>query len=305
MNYFLPRLNQKGIFMDNQLGGIGTRGPGERKLEYDRRRLRDKIAQLNVELEKIKTRRKTQRIQRKKDTLRPLYSVALVGYTNAGKSTLLNKLSSTGTLTAKHGAEVYADDKLFATLDPSTRRIQLESGKELLVTDTVGFINKLPHQLVASFRSTLEEILEASVLLHVIDASNPDLALHEKVVELTLSELGASEIPLIKVYNKTDLVHANQLACLNDGRNSFFISAKTGGGVDKLLDKIDKVLYTQKKTGFISIEYNQPKLTDYVFSNSKVLSKTYKEKYIRLKIEAEKPVWNNIQKRLKNPGGAG
>ncbi|MBU0952050.1 MAG: GTPase HflX, partial [Elusimicrobia bacterium] len=225
MNYFLPRLNQKGIWLDNQSGGIGTRGPGERKLEYDRRYLRDKISQLKKELEKVKMHRKVQRIQRKNEGIQ---TIALVGYTNSGKSTLLNKL--TDLLMKSKEDAVYADNKLFATLDPTTRRLILESGKELLITDTVGFINKLPHQLVASFRSTLEEILEATCLAHIIDASNPDHISQEKVVFDTLKELGAGEIPMIKVYNKIDLIHPNCVDALKNDKNSLFISAKNGAG---------------------------------------------------------------------------
>ena len=295
MNYFLPRLNQKGIWLDNQSGGIGTRGPGERKLEYDRRYLRDKISQLKKELEKVKMHRKVQRIQRKNEGIQ---TIALVGYTNSGKSTLLNKL--TDLLMKSKEDAVYADNKLFATLDPTTRRLILESGKELLITDTVGFINKLPHQLVASFRSTLEEILEATCLAHIIDASNPDHISQEKVVFDTLKELGAGEIPMIKVYNKIDLIHPNCVDALKNDKNSLFISAKNGAGFDELLDKIDKVLYTQKTTGTVSINYNQPKLVDFVFSNTKILEKSYHGAEMKLKIQTDELTWNKIQKQLKN-----
>ncbi|MFH0807325.1 MAG: GTPase HflX [Elusimicrobiota bacterium] len=295
MNYFLPRLNQKGIWLDNQSGGIGTRGPGERKLEYDRRYLRDKISQLKKELEKVKMHRKVQRIQRKNEGIQ---TIALVGYTNSGKSTLLNKL--TDLLMKSKEDAVYADNKLFATLDPTTRRLILESGKELLITDTVGFINKLPHQLVASFRSTLEEILEANCLMHIIDASNPDHISQEKVVFDTLKELGAGEIPMIKVYNKIDLIHPNCVDALKNDKNSLFISAKNGAGFDELLDKIDKVLYTQKTTGTVSINYNQPKLVDFVFSNTKILEKSYHGAEMKLKIQTDELTWNKIQKQLKN-----
>ena len=295
MNYFLPRLNQKGIWLDNQSGGIGTRGPGERKLEYDRRYLRDKISQFKKDLEKVKMRRKIQRSQRKNDRIQ---TIALVGYTNSGKSTLLNQL--TNLLMENNQAPVYADDKLFATLDPTTRRIVLKTEKEVLITDTVGFINKLPHQLVASFRSTLEEISEATCLLHIIDASNPDHIYQEKVVFDTLKELGACEVPVIKVYNKIDLVHSNYINLLKDKENALFISAKNGSGFDELLDKIDKVLYTQKITGFVTINYNRPKLVDFVFSYAKILEKYYCGAEMKLKIQTNELTWNKIRKQLDN-----
>ncbi len=240
LNYLLPRLTGHGAAMSRLGGGIGTRGPGETKLETDRRRIHQRIHALEQSLERVRGGRTTQRRQRQAV---PLATIALVGYTNAGKSTLFNRLT---------GAGVLADSKMFATLDPTVRHIALPSKRRALVSDTVGFIRNLPTTLVRAFRATLEEVVEAELLLHVVDASSPEASHHTAHVLSTLMEIGASETPQILVLNKTDLIPgepdtaALARRILGDPEHqpagAVAISAATGAGFDDLLQKIDEVL---------------------------------------------------------------
>lgn len=195
LKYLLPRLGGKGTALMQQKGGIGLRGPGETKLEYDKRRLRLRISKLEKEIDTVKAGRELRRQRRSQI---PLPQIALVGYTNAGKSTLLNALTRT--------QSVYADDKLFATLDPTTRRVRMPSGGEMLFTDTVGFIQKLPHSLVTSFRATLEETAFADVILHIQDASSRKRTAQAQTVCRIITDLQAQHIPVIDVFNKADLL---------------------------------------------------------------------------------------------------
>ncbi len=217
LNYLLPRLTGQGAALSRLGGGIGTRGPGETKLETDRRRIRKRIADLRRELQKIK---QTRSLQRQNRESREVPVVALVGYTNAGKSTLLQALT---------GSEVYVADQLFATLDPTIRRWDLTDGRWVYLTDTVGFIRKLPHTLVAAFQATLEEVVYADLLLHVIDASHPQSREQKEAVEQVLKEIGATQ-PLIAVYNKVDLV--DHLLEVREPDQA--VSAKTGYNLERL-----------------------------------------------------------------------
>lgn len=215
-------------------GGIGTRGPGETKLEVDRRRIHDRIGQLKAELSDVKRHREVVRKQREKNfTL----TAAIVGYTNAGKSTLLNKLT---------GAGILAEDKLFATLDPTTRGLKLPSGQEILLTDTVGFIRKLPHHLIEAFRSTLEEARYSDILLHVVDCSNPQMEEQIYVVYETLRQLEVGDKTIITVFNKTDRLETP--AVLKDLHSDYQvqISAKTGAGLQELTDILEMILRNRK-----------------------------------------------------------
>ncbi|MDF2943427.1 MAG: hflX [Herbinix sp.] len=215
-------------------GGIGTKGPGEKKLEMDRRLVKDRINQLRQELEEVKQNRETARNLRSRNRI-PV--IAIVGYTNAGKSTLLNYLTHAGVL---------EENKLFATLDPTTRNLTLESGQQILVTDTVGFIRKLPHHLVESFRSTLEEAKYSDIILHVVDSSNPDVDRQMHIVYETLNNLGIQDKIIITAFNKQDKLESDQV--LKDFKADYTIkiSAKTGMEVDNLLNVIEKVLNERK-----------------------------------------------------------
>ena len=211
-------------------GGIGTRGPGEKKLEVDRRLIHSRIGQLKSELKDVMMHREVTRRRRGKNQV-PV--VALVGYTNAGKSTLFNYLTNAGVL---------EEDKLFATLDPATRTIELEDGQQILLTDTVGFIHKLPHHLIEAFRSTLEEAKYADIILHIVDVSNPQFELHMHVVYETLKELGITDKPIITVFNKIDLLENEEVLKDTKAEATIQISAKTGRNVDELLNCISKKL---------------------------------------------------------------
>lgn len=259
--YRLPRLSHAWGHLERQaggasgrsgsVGGVGLRGPGETQLEVDKREIRTRIAFLKKEIEKVSDHRKRYRAQRKRAQI-PV--VALVGYTNAGKSTLLNALSN---------ADVYVADQLFATLDPTTRRMMLPGTHLCLFTDTVGFIQKLPTQLVAAFHSTLEEINEADLLLHIIDASHVNAAAQFESVQSTLAEIKADNIPVINVFNKSDLLEdpteARQLLSETDP-DSFLISAKTGQGLDDLKLGIMKRLFEQMIPVKVRLPYTEGSL---------------------------------------------
>ena len=247
LKYLLPRLSGRGAAMMQQKGGIGMRGPGERKLEYDRRRLRLRISRLEKEIEAVKAGRSLRR-QRRAQV--PLPQIALVGYTNAGKSTLLNALTQ--------NQSVYADDKLFATLDPTTRRVHMPSGGEMLFTDTVGFIQKLPHSLVTSFRATLEETSFADVILHVQDAASPNRREQEATVLQIITDLKAENIPLIPVFNKTDLLSPGRLERLRAQHpQAVFVSALEEANLTALLRRVEQAASYKWKVHTLTLRTDQ------------------------------------------------
>ena len=227
LRYRLPRLRGRGNQLSQQGAGIGTRGPGETQLEVDRRRILSKVAKLERDLERLAKNRATQRKGRRRSAMP---TVALVGYTNAGKSTLLNRITD---------AEVLVEDRLFSTLDPTTRRLRLAGGEIVLISDTVGFVQRLPHQLVESFSSTLEEVVDAQLLLHVVDASSPDAEQQIDAVRRVLSEIGAAEVPELLVLNKSDAAAPGDVKeLLGPHSDAVVVSAATGDGVNVLLDTV-------------------------------------------------------------------
>jgi GTP-binding protein HflX len=232
LQHILPRLTRFWTHLSRQKGGIGMRGDGESQLEADRRRIQQRITRLRNDLKEVKHIRATQRQGRQRKQW-PL--VSIVGYTNAGKSTLLNTLT---------GSEVLAEDKLFATLDPTTRRLRLDTNQNVLLSDTVGFIRKLPHQLVESFKATLEEVVEADLLLHVVDVSHAAAAEQIESVNVVLQEIGAEDKPTLMVFNKLDLLPARngQLHWLREHDHAVAASAKTGAGMDELKAELGAML---------------------------------------------------------------
>ena len=266
--YLLPRLTGMWTHLVRQTASsspIGTRGPGETQLETDRRHIRRRISKLEEELEEVRRVRATQRRKREKNGM-PV--VSLVGYTNAGKSTLLNYLTLAG---------IQANDRLFDTLDTTTRRLRINDNQEVLLTDTVGFIRKLPHHLVEAFKATLEELAFADVLLHVIDASNPSWREQAEVVESLITQLDADKTPRINVYNKCDLVRDELLP--RDDR-SVRISALTGEGTDELLRVIGEIVDKGKKRVVLHIPYDKSGLLDQLHRDSQMISTNFLDNYI-------------------------
>ncbi len=252
-------------------GGIGTRGPGESKLEIDRRRIHDRIGQLKAELEEVKRHREVSRQQRERSHM---LRAAIVGYTNAGKSTLLNRLTDAGIL---------AEDKLFATLDPTTRNLKLPDGQEILLTDTVGFIRKLPHHLVEAFKSTLEEAKYCDIILHVVDCSNPQMDMQMYVVYDTLKQLGVEDKEYITLFNKIDRAEKEQV--LRDFRSDhqLKISAKTGEGLDELLELLGAILRSRKVYLERTYPYAQAGRIQLIRKYGELLSEEYGEDGIAVK----------------------
>ena len=287
-NYALSRLGGKGGSMDQQRGMIGGRGSGEKKLEYDKRELRVKISELEKEIDSIREERHTQR--GKRDSV-PMPQVSIVGYTNAGKSTLLNRLTGD-----RHG--IYADDKLFATLDPSTKRVRLPSGGWALFTDTVGFIQKLPHDLIAAFRATLEEIRYSDLILHVHDLSSPEAKNQHEAVKATLEELGVKGIPVLNVFNKTDAVKDPALAAWAPERlRPLFVSALTGKGVDGLLAGCEKALSLRWGEYELTVPAGSKGLIKEVYSCCLVKAADYGEEGVLLKFKATPENYARLAKK--------
>lgn len=278
LKYNLPRLGGQGLILSRLGGGIGTRGPGETKLEMDRRRIHSRIHELEEKIEKLKQQRQLHRKQRSHSKLA---SAALVGYTNAGKSTILNALSD---------AEVLAEDKLFATLDPTTRLVNLAENQQILLTDTVGFIQKLPHTLVSAFQATLEETTEADLLIHVVDASEPNYELQIKAVVNVLEEIGAKEKPAIFVFNKADRLvtddgtRFDRLRMLN-GREGVVISAKNPADLQQLKEKIAESFKQGRVTMKLCIPYADGSMVTRLHDVGRVLSTNYDEKGTIVEVE--------------------
>lgn len=288
LNYLLPRLTGRGTELSRLGGGIGTRGPGETKLEVDRRRLRKRIGELKKEIEEIRKHRHLHRKARKNI---PLPVVTMVGYTNAGKSTLLNVLTAAGVL---------AMDKLFATLDPTTRRVKLPRGGQFLLTDTVGFIQKLPHHLVAAFRATLEEVLEADLLLHIVDAAHPQAEQQMIAVQDVLSQLEAEHLPQLVVFNKMDLpgAHPAYNVLSHQYPQHVAVSAAKAKGIDVLLDKIEEILHRENEQLDMLIPFTEAQLLHVIRQYGKLEREEYLPEGIRVRGVLPRAWANKIQQQL-------
>jgi len=263
LHYLLPRLTGKGKSLMQQVGGIGVRGPGEKKLEVDRRRIKDRIAHLELEIESVSRHR---HIQREKRQNVPLAVVSLIGYTNSGKSTLLNTLTKAGVL---------VEDKLFATLDPTIRRVSFPNKQKALFVDTVGFIRKLPHQIIASFRATLEEVVDSDLLLNIIDCSSPYMKHQMTSVDNVLHELKIEDRLRLNVYNKIDLVKDKALIrnILKKDKESVAISAKRGMGIDILLDKVGEILTRDLVLLEYKVPYTRADIVNIIYKKGRVIGR--------------------------------
>ena len=300
LNYLLPRLAGRGVEMSRLGGGIGTRGPGETQLETDRRRIFRRLRKIEQDLERVRAGRSVHRRQRESI---PIATVALVGYTNAGKSTLFNRLT---------GAGVLADDRLFATLDPTVRAILLPSRRKALLSDTVGFIRNLPTTLIKAFRATLEEVSEAAMVLHVVDVSSPEATRHTSQVFKVLHEIGAASIPHLMVLNKTDLLPdsgdgsdalVRRITGHAEGETSpraVAISARTGAGIDALLEAIDELIPADPlaRTVFrfplrAGAEIHQ------VHERARVVRVQYTDRYCEIEAEAPESLRHRLRRYIQ------
>lgn len=263
-------------------GGIGTRGPGEKKIEMDRRLIRDRISQLNKELEDVKCHREVTRQQRSRTCSTV---VAIVGYTNAGKSTLLNTLTDAGVL---------SENKLFATLDPTTRNLILPSKEQVLITDTVGFIRKLPHNLIDAFRSTLEEAKYADIIIHVVDSSNPDMDKQMAIVYETLSNLGVEDKPIITLFNKSDILDEKPLLKDFKADTTIQASAKTGEGLEELKEVIEELLREKKIYVERCYSFSEAGKIQIIRKYGQLISEEYTENGIEVKAFVPMEVYSQV-----------
>ncbi len=290
LQYLLPRLTRQWTHLSKQYGGIGTKGPGETQIETDRRMVRARISHLKEKLERIGRQRTTQRKGREKHT-----RAAMVGYTNVGKSTLLNTLS---------GSDVFVENRLFATLDPTTRLVPLMQGVEILVTDTVGFIRKLPHHLVASFKSTLEEITEADLLLHIADISSRVFEHQIKIVQETLHDLGCSTKPTLMVFNKIDRLADRGILrdVTKEFPNSVFISATRGINLAGLKNEIFGLLDKEFVEKVFTISQEHQKVISYLYSVGEIREKTYQDNSVILKVRIPKKDLERLEQIVSSEG---
>lgn len=282
LQYTLPRLTRAWTHLSKQYGGIGTKGPGETQIETDRRIIRDRIAKLKDKLDKIESQQRTKSSGRE-----DFIKASMVGYTNAGKSTLINLLT---------GAGVLAENKLFATLDSTTRSFEIEQDKKILISDTVGFIRKLPHHLVASFKSTLNVVRDADLILHVIDVSHPSFEDHIDVVDDTMKELGADKKTQIRIFNKVDLItdKTKMDYVLNKFDNAILISAQKGINITKLRDKLLKIYEENFIEHVVKLKNHHSKLVSQIHSLAEVVDVKYEDDVIIMKFRANKPTVNKI-----------
>jgi GTPase len=291
LQYMLPRLAGRGREMSQLGGGIGTRGPGETQLETDRRKIYRRIRHVEEQLGNVR-RIRTQQRQRRESA--PIATVALVGYTNAGKSTLFNALTRAGVLESA---------RMFATLDPTLRHIVLPSKREALLSDTVGFIRNLPHTLVSAFRATLEEVQRASLLLHVADVTSPVAEEQQEQVEVVLRELESQDKPRLLVMNKVDLLPEKKRESLRDSDNVVHVSAAKGIGLDLLLAAIDaKILEDPVQRVRLRVPQSEGKALALLDAKSRVLSRTYRDGYVEMDVEAAESVLRKVKAFVAKEG---
>jgi GTP-binding protein HflX len=287
LSYLLPRLVGKGIMLSRLGGGIGTRGPGETKLEVDRRRIRDRIAKLKKDLERLTAQRRMRGKSRQKI---PIPSIAIIGYTNAGKSTLLNSLTR---------SDVFAEDQLFSTLDPTIRQFTLPTNQRILFVDTVGFLHDLPHHLIESFKATLEEVLEADILLHVLDATHPKVQEQSEAVYKVLSELGVRDKPVITALNKIDRL---QTAAVEKFKRAFEdavpISALKKQNFQELIDRITLQLAPMIDIIDVTVPQARMDIITAIYEHGHVLSKDYKDQDIHIRAQVPVKLKERIKKEL-------
>ncbi|MEK7657418.1 MAG: GTPase HflX [Elusimicrobiota bacterium] len=290
LSYMLPRLTGAWRGFSQQVGGIGTRGPGERKLEYERRHIQRRIEHLRSDIARMETDRA---VQRRKRLSIPVPAVAVIGYTNAGKSSLLNRL------TGPAAKEVYADDKLFATLDPTARRVRLPKGGWAVFTDTVGFISRLPTALIAAFRSTLEEVSRADCLLHLEDSSAPRLREQRETVLGVLRELSAGDIPRVSALNKADLLPASaRRELLQEDPQRHLVSALTGEGVERLLSRLETVLEGRWVLRELTLEHSESRLIGEIHRVAQVVGRSVRGGRLSLRLRVTPENWSRLLSRL-------
>ena len=289
-SYLMPRITAAYTQFERQKGGIGMRGPGETKLEADRRRIKDRIAHLTKEIDDVRSIRQRQRDSRRKN---PFPFAGLVGYTSAGKSTIMNAIS---------GSEVFVDPMLFATLDPTTRKVALPSGYSVFLTDTVGFVRNLPHNLIAAFRATLEEVSDSDFLIHIVDISHPQWEIQADSVVETLAELDAGDKPVLTVFNKIDRLQDQTILreLIANTPNSVAISATKGIGVDQLLEAITKMIRSLLRPVDVIIPYDKSGLVQECYDFGRVLSVEHLEDGIHVKAEIVKEMADRLEANAKS-----
>jgi len=287
LEYLLPRLTRRWADLSQQYGGIGTKGPGEKQLETDRRLIKNRIGHLKEKLERIHQQRKTQRKGRIGIT-----RIALVGYTNVGKSTLLNILAD---------ADVFVENRLFATLDATVRQVSLSPTKKILVSDTVGFIRKLPPHLIASFKSTLEEVVESDILLHVVDITHANFEEQIQVVNATLKDLQADNRPMVMVFNKIDLLKDKEIIGYLDGKyqHAVFISAKRGINISALKSKLDSLLNSDAIEKTVTLGFDEYKLISSLHDMAEVIETKYNDDNVTIRFRISRKDAEKIEKMIE------
>ena len=287
LKYRLPRLTGFGKSLSRLGGGIGTRGPGEKMLETDRRHIERRMTDIKAELSQLKNTRSVQRSRREKNRI-PV--VALIGYTNSGKSALMNRLLS---VAERDGKTVFEKDMLFATLDVQQRKVDLENGRQFILIDTVGFVSKLPHSLVEAFKATLEEVTYADLLLHVVDASYENYGFHIQVTDKVMEEIGAGNKEKILVFNKIDLPHDHIIP--EAGRENIEISAKEGTNLDALIEKIEEKIFGDMVDAKFLIPYDRGDLTSYLCEEAEVKATDYRENGTYLEVSLKEADYRRMK----------